>query len=42
MLTRIAILAMAALVLAGCSSINCGAAGDDGRQGGGCRAHTTF
>ncbi len=42
MLARITILALAALVLAGCGAINCGAAGDDNRAGGGCRAHTTF
>lgn len=39
MLTRIAILALAALVLTGCGTVN---RGDNRRQGGGCGAHTTF
>ncbi len=42
MLAQIVIPALAALVLAGCGAINCGAAGDDSRADGGCRAHTTF
>jgi hypothetical protein len=42
MLAKITLLALAALTLAGCGTVNCGAAGDSDRAGGGCRAHTTF
>jgi predicted small secreted protein len=42
MLKKIAVLALAAMVLSGCGSMSCGAAGDDNRTSGGCRAHTTF
>ncbi|HWA63170.1 MAG TPA: hypothetical protein VG939_17455 [Caulobacteraceae bacterium] len=39
----LAVLGAAALMaLSACSAVNCGAAGDGDRAGGGCRAHTTF
>lgn len=41
MLAKLALLALAALTLAGCGTVNCGGSGDNDRAGGGCRAHTT-
>jgi hypothetical protein len=39
---RLGLLALAAVLLAGCNSINCGENSQNGSAAGGCGAHTTF
>lgn len=42
MCVRLIALALAAIVLAGCSTVGCDASANNDRSGGGCTAHVTF
>ena len=42
MLFRLGLVAVAAMLLAGCDTIGCGESSQNGSAGGACGAHTTF